>query len=101
VIDLIDAPIVLAWGLVNADRPLADLMPCAQAPACAISRVGPVVLHRTKRLTAVEWRYPDRQARLRANITGFAGHLRGHDLRDGLAAFGAKQALASRSPEMV
>ncbi|MFN3582288.1 MAG: hypothetical protein ACK4VV_17670, partial [Pseudomonas sp.] len=78
-------------GLVNEVWPLADLMPCAQALARAMTRASPEVLRRTKRLTASEWRYSDRQSRLRAEIEGFAAHLKGHDLEDGLNASAAKR----------
>ena len=96
--DLIDAPTALSWGLVNEVWPQADLMPRARSLAAAMTRASPEVLRRTKRLTAAEWRYPDREARLRAEIAGFAAHIRGHDLRDGLAAFGAKETPVYRDP---
>jgi enoyl-CoA hydratase/carnithine racemase len=97
--DLIDAATALSWGLVNEVWPLADLMPRAQALAVAMARCSPEVLRRTKRMTAAEWRYPDRQARLRAEIAGFAMHQKGHDLRDGLEAFAAKAMPVYRDPD--
>lgn len=89
--DLLDAPTALSWGLVNEVWPLADLVPRAQALASAMTRASPEVLRRTKCMTASEWRYPDRQSRLRAEIEGFAAHVKGHDLEVGLDAFAAKR----------
>lgn len=89
--DLIDADTALCWGLVNEVWPLADLLPRAQELARAMTCASPEVLRRTKRLVAADWRFPDREARLLAEIEGFAAHLKGHDLKHGLDAFVAKR----------
>ena len=89
--DLIDAATALSWGLVNEVWPLQDLMPRARELALAMTRASPEVLRRTKRLTAAARRCPDREARLLAEIEGFAAHLKGNDLTHGLDAFVAKR----------
>ncbi|MCC6002161.1 MAG: AMP-binding protein [Pararhodobacter sp.] len=87
----IDAQTALAWGLVNETVPRDQLMIRARALASEIARCSPEVLRRVKQLTGPEARSPERQARLRAELGHFAEHVKGADLREGLAAFGEKR----------
>lgn len=89
--ELLDAPTALAWGLVSEVVPAPRLMARATEIAQAIARNSPEVVRRVKRLTAAALRDPARQARLDAEITGFAAHVHGVDLAEGLAAFAEKR----------
>jgi enoyl-CoA hydratase/carnithine racemase len=88
--ELVDAEVLMAWGLVSEVVPTDRLMPRAYDLAAEIGRCSPEVLRRIKKL--ISMRGPEPTATGRAEIAQFGEHVDGTDLRRGLTAFQEKRA---------
>lgn len=88
---LVDAALLVDWGLVNEIVPAEGLMAHVMEIAGSIARQSPEVVRQTKKLTRHSAHTPERQARIRAELDRFASHVDGNDLHRGLLAFRQKR----------
>ncbi|RRH69768.1 enoyl-CoA hydratase/isomerase family protein [Falsigemmobacter faecalis] len=85
--ELLPAQDLVFSGLLTGVVPPADLMERCLDLARQIARQSPGAIRHARALTRGALHSPERQARLDAEITAFASHLRGQDLYEGLRAF--------------
>jgi len=86
-----DAERFLAWGLVNEIVPGERLMDRARELAAEICQNSPEATRHIKALTGRQSRSPERAERLGLELTRWAEHVGGADVKEGLRAFRSRQ----------
>ena len=89
--ETIPAERALAWGLVNAVVPAAELVAAVEALAGRILACGPAAVRLQKALI-VRWRETDLPAAIRDGVDAFAAAYATSEPREGTSAFLAKRA---------